>query len=55
MKKITDLSVRQTLVPRALESYKGTFGHVLVVAGNEDMGVLLYSLLLRLSTVEQGL
>lgn len=38
MKKITDLSVRQTLVPRAPESYKGTFGHVLVVAGNEDMG-----------------
>lgn len=38
MKKISDLAVRQSITQRPSHSYKGDFGRVLVIGGNEEMG-----------------
>lgn len=38
MKKISDISVRQTMLPRPSNSHKGDFGRVLLIGGNEQMG-----------------
>ena len=38
MKKISDISVRQSMVPRSPDSYKGDYGHVLIIGGNVNMG-----------------
>lgn len=38
MKSITEDLLRSTLIKRTEDSYKGTYGKVLVVGGNENMG-----------------
>lgn len=38
MKKIMEEIVKSTITKRAEDSYKGTYGKVLVVGGNKDMG-----------------
>lgn len=38
MESITEQLVRDTITKRKAESYKGTYGKILVVGGDEDMG-----------------
>lgn len=38
MKSITEEILKDTLIKRTEDSYKGTYGKILVIGGNEDMG-----------------
>lgn len=38
MKSITEDILKDTLIKRTEDSYKGTYGKILVIGGNEDMG-----------------